>query len=148
MPKGDQPGRIRTHVRIHVRIRTYLRIFELRPQKRRRRRSARRCPYVRTYVVSGVRARTNVRTYVVRSVAVAAAFCHVRTCARNSGGSVGMRTPAMMACGEGGPKQRGDLRREIFTVRGRVVCPSPPCRAMQKGGPPCTPARVRTYLRT
>ena len=103
---------------------------------------------VRTYVRSQWRARTYERTYVVRSVAVAAAFCHVRTWARNSGGSVGMGTPAMMACGEGGPKQRGDLRREIFTARGRVVCPSPPCRAMQKGGPPCTPARVRTYLRT
>ena len=71
---------------------------------------------VRTYVRSQWRARTYERTYVVRSVAVAAAFCHVRTCARNSGGSVGMGTPAMMACGEGGAQaeggvEEGDLHR-------------------------------------
>ena len=52
---------------------------------------------VRTYVRSQWRARTYERTYVVRSVAVAAAFCHVRTCARNSGGSVGMGTPSWSA---------------------------------------------------
>ena len=107
---------------------------------------------VRTYVRSQWRARTYERTYVVRSVAVAAAFCHVRTWARNSGGSVGMGTPAMMACGEGGPKQRGELRREIFTVRKRASRVSlPAMQGYAEGGSAlyaCACTYVPTYVRS
>ena len=151
MPKGDQPGRIRTHVRIHVRTSTYVRTSAFSSCVRRKDAGGDRPGVVRMYVRSQWRARTYertyVRTYVVRSVAVAASFGHVRTCARNSGGSAGMGTPAMMACGEGGPKQTGDLRRGIFTLRGRVACPSPPCRARQKGGEGRL-VRLRVYVRT
>ena len=151
MPKGDQPGRIRTHVRIHVRTYTYV-PAAFSSCVRRKDAGGDRPGVVRTYVRSQWRARTYERTYVVRSVAVAAAFCHVRTWARNSGGSVGMGTPAMMACGEGGPKQRGELRREIFTVRKRASRVSlPAMQGYAEGGSAlyaCACTYVPTYVRS
>ena len=63
---------------------------------------------------------------------------------------MGMGTPSMMACGEGGPKQRGELRREIFTVRKRASRVSlPAMQGYAEGGSAlyaCACTYVPTYV--